>query len=54
MAAYAAWLAAIRTPDDVRREAFVECPIAHPTLLLRAPVLAALPYRDVPWAEDYT
>jgi len=53
MAAYAAWLAAIRTPDDVRREAFVECPIAHPTLLLRAKVLAAIPYRDVPWAEDY-
>lgn len=51
--AYEAWLNAIATEADVRREAFVECPLAHPTWMLRAGVLRAHRYRDVPWAEDY-
>ena len=50
---YDAWLATIRTADDVRREAFVECPLAHPTWMVRADVLHAHPYREVPWPEDY-
>lgn len=50
---YDAWLGTIRTADDVRREAFVECPLAHPTWLVRASVLHAHPYREVPWPEDY-
>jgi glycosyltransferase involved in cell wall biosynthesis len=51
--AYETWLNTIRTPEDVAREAFVECPLAHPTLCLRRPVLDAVGYRDVPWPEDY-
>ena len=35
------------------REAFVECPLAHPTLMLRRSVLERYRYRDVPWPEDY-
>jgi hypothetical protein len=37
----------------VRADAFVECPIGHPTLMIRRDVLAALGYRDVGWPEDY-
>ena len=53
MRAYEAWLASVRTPEDVRREAFVECPLAHPTLVLRREVLDAHAYRDLGWPEDY-
>jgi glycosyltransferase involved in cell wall biosynthesis len=53
MRAYEAWLASVRTPADVRREAFVECPLAHPTLVLRREVLDAHAYRDPGWPEDY-
>ncbi len=51
--AYERWLNGVATPADVRAEAFVECPIAHPTLLIRRTVLAAFGYRDTGWAEDY-
>ncbi len=50
---YEAWLRTIRTAEDVAREAFVECPIAHPTWMVRAAALHAHPYREVPWPEDY-
>jgi hypothetical protein len=50
---YEAWLASIRDAEDVQRVAFVECPLAHPTLLLRRARLAELGYRDVGWPEDY-
>lgn len=50
---YERWLSAVRQPYDVRREAFVECPLAHPTLMLRRSVLARAAYRDTPWPEDY-
>jgi len=53
MRAYERWLASVRTPADVRREAFVECPLAHPTLVLRREVLCAHGYRDAGWPEDY-
>lgn len=51
--AYERWLNAIQSPADVRREAFVECPIGHPTLTVRASVLRAFGYRDRGWPEDY-
>jgi glycosyltransferase involved in cell wall biosynthesis len=51
--AYERWLNSISTAESVRREAFVECPIAHPTLLIRREVLTALGYRDCGWPEDY-
>jgi len=53
MRAYEGWLASVDSPRRVREEAFVECPLAHPTLLARASVLQALAYRDVGWPEDY-
>ncbi len=50
---YERWLNAIDSPDRVRREAFVESPVAHPTLAIRTAALRAAGYRDVPWPEDY-
>ena len=53
MRAYEQWLASVRSPADVRREAFVECPLAHPSLVLRSDALRAYSYRDLGWPEDY-
>jgi len=53
MRAYERWLAGVCTPADVRREAFVECPLAHPALVLRSEVLRAHTYCDLGWPEDY-
>ena len=53
MRAYEQWLGSIDTPARVREEAFVECPIAHPSLMIRRETLEAFPYRDAGWAEDY-
>jgi glycosyltransferase involved in cell wall biosynthesis len=50
---YERWLGAMTRADDVQREAFVECPLAHPTLMLRRPALQAVGYRDCAWPEDY-
>ena len=50
---YETWLNAIDTPDAVAREAFVECPVAHPTLVVRRHLLEALGDPDGDWAEDY-
>ena len=49
---YEAWLNALRSPEDVERDAFVECPIAHPALVMRRE-MAALGYADRGWPEDY-
>ena len=51
--AYERWLNSLRSETDVRRDAYVECPVAHPTLLIRRDVLAHIGYRETPWAEDY-
>jgi glycosyltransferase involved in cell wall biosynthesis len=53
MRAYEHWLNTIDSPQSIRAEAFVECPIAHPTLMIRREILIAHPYRDCGWAEDY-
>ena len=50
---YERWLGAISQVEDVQREAFVECPLAHPTLMLRRAALLAAGYRDCAWPEDY-
>lgn len=51
---YERWINAIETPADVERAAFVECPIAHPTLVLERSVFDAVGgYRDMGWPEDY-
>jgi glycosyltransferase involved in cell wall biosynthesis len=51
--AYEDWLNGLRGADDVRRDAFVECPVAHPALVVRREVLTAFGYRDAGWPEDY-
>jgi glycosyltransferase involved in cell wall biosynthesis len=51
--AYEAWLNGIASPAAVRAEAFVECPVAHPSLLARRAVLESFGYRDLGWPEDY-
>ncbi len=53
MRAYERWLGSIDSPRRVREEAFVECPVAHPTLAARTRVLRAFGYRDAGWPEDY-
>jgi glycosyltransferase involved in cell wall biosynthesis len=49
---YEEWLNGLRTADEIRRDAFVECPVAHPSLLMRRE-MAALGYRECAWPEDY-
>ena len=51
--AYERWLGGIDSPGGVRAEAFVECPVAHPTLMVRTEVLRRAGYRDAGWPEDY-
>jgi cellulose synthase/poly-beta-1,6-N-acetylglucosamine synthase-like glycosyltransferase len=50
---YEHWLRSLSTPEQVQRDAFVECPVAHPTLLIRRSVLLECGYRDCAWPEDY-
>lgn len=51
--AYERWLNSIDSAYRVQRDAFVECPVAHPTLLIRRQTLVELGYRDCGWPEDY-
>jgi GT2 family glycosyltransferase len=51
---YQAWINAAVTPDELTREIFVECPLAHPTFFLRTGAVEAVGgYRDAGWPEDY-
>ena len=51
---YEAWLNGLVDEDSVLADLFVECPIAHPTLMVRTSVFHALGgYRDLDWPEDY-
>jgi len=51
--AYERWLNSLSRPEEVANDAFVECPVVHPTLCLRREVIARHGYRDVGWPEDY-
>ena len=53
MRAYEAWLNAIHTPEQLAREALVECPLAHPGMMVRRERLASLGYRDIGFPEDW-
>lgn len=48
--AYERWIGSLHTPEDLARDRFVECPLVHPTLLVRRECLS---YRDTGWPEDY-
>lgn len=51
---YESWLNGLADPRDLDLDLFVECPLAHPSLMIRRSVLSALGgYRDVGWPEDY-
>lgn len=51
---YQDWLNSIATPDEISRDVFIECPIAHPTLMIRRSVILAVGgYRELGWPEDY-
>jgi glycosyltransferase involved in cell wall biosynthesis len=51
---YESWMNATAAPEDVERDLFVECPLAHPTFFLRSRSVGATGgYRDAGWAEDY-
>lgn len=53
-ARYYEWINSLTSPEDIDREMFVECPIAHPTFFMRRYVFeAAGGYQDRGWAEDY-
>jgi hypothetical protein len=44
----------LTTPEEHARDIFVECPLAHPTFMLRREVLDAVGgYRACGWPEDY-
>jgi glycosyltransferase involved in cell wall biosynthesis len=49
---YEGWLNSMRSAEDVRRDAFIECPVAHPSLMVRRQVLES-GYLDRGWPEDY-
>lgn len=51
---YEAWINALMTHEAIVRELFVECPIPHPTFMMRRASYVALGgYTDLGWAEDY-
>jgi len=51
---YEEWLNALVTPREHARDLFVECPLAHPTFMMRRDVLEAVGgYQSRDWPEDY-
>lgn len=51
--AYERWLNGIAGAERVRAEAYVECPLAHPTLMLRRTVLEGFGWQERGWPEDW-
>lgn len=53
-AGYERWLNSLVDSGDLHRDLFVECPLAHPTLLLRSDAVEEVGgYRDAGVPEDY-
>jgi glycosyltransferase involved in cell wall biosynthesis len=51
---YEDWINTIRTSEEVERNLFIECPLAHPTFFLRADAVEKVGgYVDRGWPEDY-
>ena len=51
---YEAWMNRLVTHEEMVRELFVECPLAHPTFMVRRETFEAVGgYEDHGWAEDY-
>jgi glycosyltransferase involved in cell wall biosynthesis len=50
---YAGWVNDLVSPEQIRAQAFVECPVPHPTWVFRRDVVRSLGgYRERPWPED--
>ena len=50
---YERWLNGFHDPEGLALERFVEMPVGHPTLLLRAELLREHRYRQMGWPEDW-
>ena len=51
---YESWINGLVSPAAIERDLFVECPIPHPTLVVRATAFEQLGgYLEVGWPEDY-
>lgn len=50
---YERWLNGMTSAAQVRRDALIECPVAHPTWMIRTEILRERGYRDCGWPEDY-
>ena len=51
---YERWVNGVVEPDVIGRDLFVECPLPHPTLMLRREAFMAVGgYRERDWPEDY-
>jgi glycosyltransferase involved in cell wall biosynthesis len=51
---YEEWINGLVTTEAARRDVFVECPLPHPTVVVRREALdGAGGYRDCGWPEDY-
>ncbi|MEE2902275.1 MAG: glycosyltransferase [Myxococcota bacterium] len=50
---YESWLNKTNEYHSILRDAFIECPIAHPTLFIRTHELKRFGYRETSWTEDY-
>lgn len=51
---YASWINRLVCHDAMVRELFVECPIPHPTFMMRRSLYETLGgYREMGWPEDY-
>jgi cellulose synthase/poly-beta-1,6-N-acetylglucosamine synthase-like glycosyltransferase len=51
---YGEWLNAAVTHEEIARDIFVECPLAHPTFFMRRSAMEAVGgYRETGWPEDY-
>ena len=51
---YEDWVNSITTPEDIERDLFVECPLPHPTLLMRRDAFERVgAYCEAGWPEDY-
>ncbi len=51
---YEKWINHSASSEEIARDMFVECPLAHPTFFLRSDAVRDVGgYRSVAWAEDY-
>lgn len=51
---YESWINSVITPEEIRRQRFVDSPIPNPTTMIRrSSLVSSGGYHDPPWAEDY-